>query len=279
MDKFISVAFKYSEHIISSFLIVIAVYLLKLIITKIFEGRIQGIRKRYLFRQTVAYIAYILIFFAIIVIWFEWLSNFLTFLSLVTGAIIITSKEIVQNLFANIVIISRELFQVGDRIQIGNSIGDVIETGPLYVTLTELTISDKGEEPTGRIIKVPNNFVFSQTLANYSKGVSVIWNELSISISYKSDIEEIKRIFLQAAAKFSFKFDEKSLNLIKEKHGDLMFMNTEPKVFIFPEDKKIRFTLRYPCKFFKKRESENEIYEYVLNEFKKSEVIDYYENN
>lgn len=274
MDKLTSFYDKYSDLMIATLAIIIITYILKMIVSRIFHNKIDGIRKRYLFRQTVSYVAYIIMLFSVIIIWFEWLTNFLTFLSLVTGAIIITSKEIVQNLFANIVIISRELFQVGDRIQIGDSIGDVIETGPLYVTLTELTTTANGEEPTGRIIKVPNNFVFAKILANYSKSLSVIWNEISIKLNNQIDINVVKSIMLKAANSFSFLFDDKSKQEIQSKHGDLIFIKTDPSVYITLEDKKIIFTLRYACKFYKKKETENQIYESIINQLKEHNLLE-----
>ena len=266
----------FSEALVT-FVIIGVTYLLKVIIIGIFERRFKAIRKRYLFRQTISYSAYIIIVLSVILIWFEWLTNFLTFLSLVTGAIIIASKEIIQNFFANFVIISRELFQVGDRIQIGNTIGDVLETGPFYVTLAEIGSGTHTEEPTGRVVKVPNNFVFTTSLANYSKTLSVIWNEVSITVGYKTDIKEIKKIIADALAIYAFNFDEKTIEEIRHKHGDLLFPKTESAIYIIPEEKKFKVIIRYACKFFKRRESENHILEYLLENFQGNDKIDYFE--
>lgn len=276
MDAIIEFINKNSTSVLTTVSIIVVLYLLKLLISGIAERRIKVIRKRYLFRQTVSYVAYILMFFAVLIIWFEWLSNFLTFLSLVTGAIIIASKEIIQNMFANVVIITRELFQVGDRIQIGDSQGDVIETGPFYVTLAEITNAEKGEEPTGRILKIPNNFLFSKTLANYSKNISVIWNEIHLHVGIDSDIVVLKSIVTKILKKYSFEFDEKSKQKIMDQHGELIFTRTEPALYIFPDEKKLKLTLRYPCKFFKRKETENLIITDILIAFKEEPNINYY---
>jgi small-conductance mechanosensitive channel len=225
-----------SKPIITTVLIITVLYLIKIILTSISERRIKVIRKRYLVRQTISYLAYIIMFFAVLIIWFEWLSNFLTFLSLVTGAIIIASKEIVQNIFANVVIITRELFQVGDRIQIGDSQGDVIETGPFYVTIAEVTNLEKGEEPTGRILKIPNNFVFTKSLANYSKNFGVIWNEININVGINSDISVLNNILMNILEKYSYKFDERSKQKLIDQHGEIIFTRTQPSIYLLPSE-------------------------------------------
>ena len=90
-----------------------------------------------------------------------------------------------------IYILVRAPYRVGDRIRIGDATGDVIDVGYLDTTLWEFGggyIST--DHPTGRIIRVPNSQVLSSVVYNYTWPVfPYVWNEITFSIGYESDLE------------------------------------------------------------------------------------------
>jgi small-conductance mechanosensitive channel len=87
-------------------------------------------------------------------------------------------------------IIFRTPYHVGDRIQIQNFTGDVVEIGYIDTTLWEFggdyLTSDM---PSGRLIRFPNSLVFQYAVYNYSwKKFPYIWNEIPFHIAYESDL-------------------------------------------------------------------------------------------
>jgi small-conductance mechanosensitive channel len=88
-------------------------------------------------------------------------------------------------------ILLRAPYRVGDRIQIGDARGDVIDVGYLDTTLWEIGgpfLST--DHPSGRLIKFPNTNVFNTPVYNYSWPLfPYIWNEVKFHIAYESDLD------------------------------------------------------------------------------------------
>jgi len=88
-------------------------------------------------------------------------------------------------------ILMRAPYRVGDRIQIGDARGDVIDVSYLDTTLWEtggpMLSSD---HPSGRLIKFPNTNVFNTPVYNYSWPLfPYVWNEVKFQIAYESDLD------------------------------------------------------------------------------------------
>ena len=63
---------------------------------------------------------------------------------------------------------------MGDRIQIGEHSGDVIDIAIFKFTLMEIGHWVETDQSTGRVLHVPNGQVFQATVANYSQGFKYI---------------------------------------------------------------------------------------------------------
>jgi small-conductance mechanosensitive channel len=90
-----------------------------------------------------------------------------------------------------IYILVRAPYRVGDRIQIGDARGDVIDVGYLDTTLWEIGGRHVStDSPSGRVIKFPNTNIFTTPVFNYSWPLfPYIWNEVKVNIAYESDLE------------------------------------------------------------------------------------------
>src|SRR5437867_10029651 len=112
-----------------------------------------------------------------------------------------------KSFIAWIYILVREPFRVGDRIQIGDATGDVIDVGYLDTTLWEFGgkyIS--GDHPSGRVIRFPNEKVLDEIIWNYSWPLfPYIWNEIKFQVAYQSDLkfvaETMQRIVTEEIGK------------------------------------------------------------------------------
>ena len=106
-----------------------------------------------------------------------------------------------KSFIAWIYILVREPFRVGDRIQIGDATGDVIDVGYLDTTLWEFGgkyIS--GDHPSGRLIKFPNEKVLDEIIYNYSWPLfPYIWNEISFYVAFNADLEFISSTMQKVA--------------------------------------------------------------------------------
>ena len=148
------------------------IFLLRFLVMRFAYRRIKDIRVRYHWRKITTYIA-VGIWCLVLLsrIWFKVFENFSTFLGLVSAGLAIALKDPLVNLVGWAFILWRRPFEVGDRIQIGENAGDVIDQRIFMFTLMEIRNWVDADQSTGRIIHIPNGGIFSQSLANFSKGL------------------------------------------------------------------------------------------------------------
>lgn len=258
--------------VLSSILIIILLSLLRAILVRNINRYIEDIRSRYTWRQTVSYIISVVGVLLLILIWLQWVQSIITMLSLIAAAITVASKELILNFISHGVIVWRRLFDVGDRIQIGANIGDVIEIGPAYFAIAEVGNWVNADEPTGRVIKVPNSAVLTQPLANYTRGLALIWNELRVELVVGSDWQKAKQIAEEIARQHTYKFSKKELAEIRSEGEEIIFLKTEPAVYVQWKEGKIALTIRYACKFHKRRYTEQQIWETLMKRFEEEDI-------
>jgi small-conductance mechanosensitive channel len=87
--------------------------------------------------------------------------------------------------------LARRPYRVGDRIEIEDSRGDVIDVSYLDTTLWEIGGRHLStDHPSGRLIKFPNAKVLNNAVINYSWPLfPYIWNEIKFQVAYDSDLE------------------------------------------------------------------------------------------
>jgi small-conductance mechanosensitive channel len=107
----------------------------------------------------------------------------------------------ITSLIGWVYILVREPYRVGDRIRIGDALGDVIDVDYLDTTLWELGGEHlSGFHPSGRVIKFPNANVLTQPVYNYSWPLfPYIWNEIKFHVGYDSDLDFVAETMRSAA--------------------------------------------------------------------------------
>jgi len=100
-----------------------------------------------------------------------------------------------------IYILTKVPYQVGDRIQIHNSTGDVISVNYLDTTLWEVGGRHLStDHPSGRIIKFPNSNVLTLPVYNYSWSLfPYMWNDIKFQVAYQSDLDFVAKVLRETA--------------------------------------------------------------------------------
>ena len=106
----------------------------------------------------------------------------------------------IASLIGWIYIVVRSPYKVGDRIQVSDFTGDVVEINYLDTTLWEFAGDYLSNDvPSGRLIRFPNSLIFQDEVYNYSwNKFPYIWNEIPFHVAYESDLafveEAIRKI-------------------------------------------------------------------------------------
>ena len=186
-------------------ILAIAVVVVSLMVLRLLDvyliGRVPNAVYQYNLKRVSRLVLWLVIGFFVLTIFFQnWYTAVVSFglISLILGFALQTP---ITSFIGWIYILVREPYRVGDRIQIGNATGDVIEVNYLDTTLWEfggeLLFT---EHPSGRIIKFPNSTVLSSPVYNYTWPLfPYIWNEIKFQVAYNSDLEFVAATMKEVA--------------------------------------------------------------------------------
>src|ERR1700685_4445693 len=154
---------------------------------------------RYKVRKFVVFSGYlsILLFLAIL---FEARLGRLSFALGVAGAgVAVALQDVLASIAGGFWIGFSKLYTVGDRVQIGDIRGDVIDIGLLRTTLMETGNWVSKDLYNGRIARIPNSPVLKGSVFNYSQGFRFIWDEIKVVLTGTSDPQLARAILLRVA--------------------------------------------------------------------------------
>ncbi|MGO1468829.1 MAG: mechanosensitive ion channel family protein [Tissierella sp.] len=265
--------------IFKTMFIIFIMILIYFAIRKLLYNLVEDNQVYYKVKKTVSYIIVIIIFIMVGRVWFEGVQSLATFIGLFSAALAIVMKDVILNIAGWIYIILKSPFRVGDRIEIGDIAGDVIDVQVFSFALMEIQNWVDADQSTGRIVYIPNVFIFNKALLNYSKGIPYIWNEIPISIPLESNWKKAKSILTDIAEKYGEVISSKAEGSIKEASKKFSLYNAQlnPTVYtkIDPDSTSIILTIRYMCSYRNRRGSAEKIYEDILDEFMKHKDIEF----
>lgn len=258
-------------------LIIMTLLLTRAIILRIVWRQTNDVRTRFVWQRTLSYTVFTLALLFVSRVWYKGFQSLATFLGLFSAGVAIALKDMITNIAAWFFIIIRRPLTLGDRIQIGNHAGDVIDIRLMQFTLLEIGNWVQADQSTGRIIHIPNGKIFSDALANYSKGFQYIWNEIPVLITFESNWQKAKEVLQKIVEENAQHLSKAAEMRVREATKQFMiFYNVlTPTVYTAVKDSGVLLTLRYLCEPQKRRNSEQAMWECVLKEFSKHEDIEF----
>ena len=262
-----------------AFITAVAVAIIHLLFKHLFEelliGRITVSKTRYSFRKTVS-ILYLVILVAVVMnIWIENTQSLLVSYGIIAAGLAVALQDLFKNFFGGIAIFVTGIYRVGDRVEIGSMMGDVIDIDILYTTLMEMGEWMSGDQATGRLTMIPNGYILSGSVKNYTKDHSFLWDEISIPITYDSDWKEAVTKILAVVRRETAgvgRDAEESLSALEEKYY-LPRKVVEPAVFITLTDNWVNFDIRYVTMVRERRITNSRLSRLILEEIEKSDDI------
>jgi small-conductance mechanosensitive channel len=229
--------------------------------------------------QVVKAITYFFGFLAVAVVakvWLQGVTGLATYLGLLSAGVAVSLQDPIINLAGWLFIVSRRPFEVGDRIQIGPHTGDVVDIQIFQFTLLEVGNWVHADQSTGRVIQVPNGWVFKNPVANYDKGFRYIWHEIEVVLTFESNWRRAKEVLLKTVTDHAEHLTADATRQIQEAADryHIKFTKLTPVVWTSVVDHGIRLTMRYLCKPRERRKSANEMWESILEALEKLPDVD-----
>lgn len=137
------------------------------------------------------------------------LGSLVTFAGLITAGLAVAMQSVLVSVVGYFFLIGKYGIRVGDRVQIGNVTGEVIDLGLVRMHLMEMsTVGPLG--PTGRVVAFANSIVFQASggLFKQIPGVNLAWHEITLSLPLGIDSAAVKQQLAAAVTKVTSDYRE-----------------------------------------------------------------------
>jgi small-conductance mechanosensitive channel len=231
-------------------ILLLAVFLLR----RAVKHYVMDNERFYMINKVMTLVSVALISMIVIFSYIDNVGYFATILGFASAGLAIAMRDWFMSLFGWMVIFVGGSIHVGDRVRFVKEgmeyVGDVLDISPLRITLMEdITLTTvEHNRRAGRIIFVPNNYIFTSMIANYSHGtLKTVWDGIDIMITFDSDHKKAVYIVKEIARKYSKGYTDitrKQLNKLRDRYS-LKSTNVEPRIFTFIEPNGIKISIWY----------------------------------
>ncbi len=208
----------------------------------------------YIGNKIINFINFTLILLVIAIGYIDNVTHLITLLGFVSAGLAFAMRDLFMSVLGWFVIVIGRSIVVGDRIKVSKDsldyVGDVLDISLLRITMHEdvtLTTYMKNRR-AGRIIFIPNNYIFTAMIANYThESLKTVWDGIDITITFDSNSKKALNIARECAKKYSkgyMDITRKQLNKLRDRYN-LRNTNVDPRVFAFVEQNGIRISTWY----------------------------------
>lgn len=122
------------------------------------------------------------------------LGSVATFAGLLTAGVAVALQNVILSVAGYFFLMGKYGIRVGDRVQVANVIGEVVDIGLVRLHLLELSGSGSDAQPSGRVVAFSNSIVFQPTSGVFRKipGTSFVWHEIRLMFSPESNYRTVQ---------------------------------------------------------------------------------------
>ncbi|MBT8313045.1 MAG: mechanosensitive ion channel family protein, partial [Maribacter sp.] len=242
--------------------IVVSIGLLR----KLAKKRIDNLEFRYKAQKGIEVIGYLLIAILLLITFtLDSVKDYTIIIGLATAGLTFTLQELILSVAGSFYIFFVRVYKPGDRIEINNITGDVIDIDSIYTTIMEMGEWVSSDNYSGRIVKISNAFVFKGPIKNYSIDFPFVWDELNILITYDSDIELAKKIIIERSKELLSDYNQKSkakwARMVKRYY--IENAKIDPTIAMELTDNWIALNLRYITDYKLRRSTKHELFKNI----------------
>ena len=277
LGQFIPIEASILEKLLMTAFIVVFLLIVRWIILRVVLKSVDDTRSIYRWKKTATYITFTFIVLVAGALWIPTLDSISTFLGLVSAGIAVALKDPIVNFAGWGFILGRRPFEVGDRIQVGDHAGDVVDIRIFQFTILEIGNWVDADQSTGRIIHIPNGRVFTDSIISFTKGFKYIWIEIPVLVTFESDWQKAKQLLIDIAKKHGSTQTAAAKRSVREASKKFMiyYKNLTPIVYTDVKDSGVMLTIRSLSNPRRRRNLEEIFWEAILTEFAKHPDIDF----
>ena len=246
-DIILKISLQIEEQIkrtISVALFIFAVIIISLIFKLLAKKYILDNQRFYMANKIINFTNFILIAFILLFSFIEDVSYMVTVIGFASAGLAIAMKDLFMSMLGWLVIVMGGSFHVGDRVKVKKEglpyVGDIVDISLLRMTILEdITLTSYMENRrSGRVIFIPNNYIFTDLIANYShEKLKTVWDGIDVTLTFDSNHKKAVYLIRNIVKKYSKGYTEiarKQLNKLRNQYS-LKNTNVEPRIYTFIE--------------------------------------------
>lgn len=197
------------------------------------------------------------------------LGSLATFAGLITAGLAVAMQSVLVSVVGYFFLIGKYGIRVGDRVQVGNVTGEVIDLGLVRLHLMELS-GEGSMSPTGRVVAFANSIIFQASggLFKQIPGINLAWHEITATLPVGADHSVLKTKLVQAVSGVLEDYRDDILRQAQEiqrtaaSHGK---GDVEPQVQLRFSASGVDALVRYPVELRHAAEIDERVSREVLN--------------
>ena len=197
------------EKIAVSALIFLAVFVVRLLVTKSIDGVVKDEKRRHRIQSVTRFFTVLLTIYLVLYVWFSRAKSVGLIVGIGLALLVLALKDLIMDIFAFIYISLRRPFAVGDLVEIRGTQGEVIDIDFVQFNMAEMGALVDCMTPTGRYVSFPNRFIFQEAVFNYNRDDPFVMQDVFVLIDGKDDRQKA----LEIAGKVAY---EKYQNIIAD---------------------------------------------------------------
>ena len=237
--------------LISTALLIIGGLIVRSLVARFIKRQVDSpeLRRRWLVQSRNALL--LLMILGLVLIWGEELRTLALSIVAIAVAFVVATKELIMCITGSILKAGAGSFSIGDRIQIKDFRGDVIDQNLLATTILEVGPGKLTHQRTGRMAVIPNALFVSEPVINESFTHDYVLHVFTVPFKREDDWRGAQKAILAAARKQCEPFLEevrRYMNRVSSSRG-LEPPSVDPRVTMqVPVAGEIHLIVRVPTK-------------------------------
>ncbi|WFF00256.1 mechanosensitive ion channel family protein [Micromonospora sp. WMMD964] len=267
-----------SGRLVTSIVLIVLAFVIAALAGRLSTLRVKDTTNRYYLRKATHYLTVMVLLFALALLWKPFAGRIGLVVGLLGVGLALALQEVIGAFAGWISIITGRQYRVGDRIQMCDVRGDVLEITPLRTRILESGSSTdpeswiRGRQYTGRVVSLSNRFVFCTPVYNSSMVLDHLWEELTLPIPYEADWHLAESILCEEAQNVSSTAEARTAIDAMRHRYPTAEAEVDPRVFVRATSNWIELSARFVVPVRGARQVKDQVTRRVLDRFAESGI-------
>lgn len=247
----IRVSDSFLSLLISTVILLVVTLALRTVTTRFIRRAIPApeLRRKWIVQSRNGFILLLLV--GLVMIWGEELRTLALSIVAIAVAFVVATKELILCFTGSLLKSGARSFQIGDRIQVKDFRGDVIDQNLLATTILEVGPGRLTHQRTGRMTVIPNALFVSEPVINESYTHEYIIHVFTVPFKREDNWRGAQQALLASANKHCQPYLDKARRHMKRltEHRGLDVPSVDPRVSIqLPTAGELHLIVRIPAR-------------------------------